>query len=244
MVNLPEGSGWSVSSGGPLFLSNLSGRSARSDPGSGHRDRSACLHGRPQRRQGLRQRLYPRRQAGCLSPSSVQGFGWAGCMPKPTPKTRAAHRGGLFGLRFWAARQACDRRRLALLRRWPIRGLIKPRSCRAPDRQHLPVGQPLFDPNPVPIGSPRSRRTGDVLSRQSGHRSSSLPVGAAKKYRHIGHCRFIMPGRGSHGPALIALPFASGPLVGAAVSRRFLFMSVFLPSCLLFCLRPWRLEVP
>ena len=42
-----------------------------------------------------------------------------------------------------------------------------------------------------------------------------------------------MPGRGSHGSALIALTTASGPLVGAAVSRRFLFMSVFLPSCLL-----------
>ena len=59
-------------------------------------------------------------------------------------------------------------------------------------------------------------------------------MGAAKNYWQFGHCRFTMPGRGgSHSPALLVRASASFRLVWAAVSRRFLFMSVFLPSCLL-----------
>ena len=59
----PEGSGWSVSSGGLPFPSNLSGRAARPGAGSGHRDRSARLHRPPQGRQGPNQRPIQRRRS-------------------------------------------------------------------------------------------------------------------------------------------------------------------------------------
>ena len=77
----------------------------------------------------------------------------------------------------------------------------------------------------------RRGRARGALSRQSGHRGSSLSVGAAKKYRHTGQCRFTMPGRGgSQGPALLVRASASCRLVWAAVPRRFFFMSAFPPS--------------
>ena len=150
----------------------------------------------------------------------------------------------------WRQRRHTD----ALARRGPL--AVEPASVPKPlFWLSLPLGRVLRSlelfraPTSPPDGGSDQRasrrgRARGALSRHSGHRSSSVSVGAAKKYRHTGHCRFTMPGSGSQGWALIALTTASGPLVGAAVSRRFLFMSAFLPSVCCFCLRPWRLGAP
>jgi hypothetical protein len=69
------------------------------------------------------------------------------------------------------------------------------------------------------------------FSTQSGQRGSrALCTGAANQYRQSGHCRFTMPGIGSHGSALTRRAAASasaGLPLSTAASRRLVFIASF-----------------
>ena len=96
-------------------------------------------------------------------------------------------------------------------------------SCR---RSHSRLAAPTARPPPAQPARTKSadaaprhklclraghrRRPRGSFSAQSTQRGSrALSTGAANQYRQSGHCRFTMPGIGSHGSALIARVVAS-----------------------------------